>query len=231
LTRRFGGLTAVKNLDFAIEPGEILGVIGPHGAGKTTLFSLLTGVLSPDSGSVLFDGTEVAGRSPHRICRLGMVRTFQNLKPFPRLTIRQNIMVGALACTGDSNLAAKHTDESMDLLGLGTMSNQFPDQLSIGHLKMAEVARALATRPRLLLLDEPYAGLNPAEAGAFGAVLRQIRDSHITICLIEHVMRVVMELCERIVVLHHGEKIAEGTPSSVAADAAVIRAYLGASDD
>src|SRR5215467_13271545 len=155
LTRRFGGLVAVNRLDLTTEPGEVLGVIGPNGAGKTTLFSLLTGFLKPDSGSILFDGIDVSGRPPHRICRLGMVRTFQNLKPFPRLTIRQNIMVGALACTRDRDLAAKNADESMDLLGLSPMSNQLPDELSIGHLKMVEVARALATKPRLLLLDEP----------------------------------------------------------------------------
>ena len=231
LTRRFGGLIAVNRLDLAIETGEVLGVIGPNGAGKTTLFSLLTGFRRPDSGSILFDGNDVVGLPPHRICRLGMVRTFQNLKPFPRLTVRENVLAGALACTADSNQAAKHAGESLDLLGLAPMSGRFPDEMSIGHLKLLEVARALATRPRLLLLDESFAGLNPAEGRQFSEALGRIRHTGITICLIEHVMKAVMEMCERIVVLDHGVKIAEGSPQAITSDPVVVEAYLGKSDD
>jgi branched-chain amino acid transport system ATP-binding protein len=227
LTRRFGGLVAVNRLDFALESGEILGLIGPNGAGKTTVFSLLTGFLRPDSGQIVFDGASLGGLRPHRICLRGMVRTFQNLKPFPRLTIRENVMVGALARTADREQAARNAAQALELMGLADMANRMPNELPIGHLKLLEMAKALATKPRLLLLDEPYAGLTPAEGAHFGDLLLRIRDSGVTICLIEHVMRYVMAICQRIVVLHHGVKIAEGKAADVAGDPAVIKAYLG----
>jgi len=227
LTRRFGGLVAVNRLDFALETGEILGLIGPNGAGKTTVFSLLTGFLRPDHGKIVFDGTPLVSLSPHKICLRGMVRTFQNLKPFPKLTIRENVMVGALARTADRQLASRYAAEALELMGLTSMANRMPNELPIGHLKMLEMAKALATRPRLLLLDEPYAGLTPAEGSHFGDLLLRIRHSGVTICLIEHVMRFVMSICDRIVVLHHGVKIAEGQAAAVANDPAVVKAYLG----
>jgi len=227
LTRRFGGLVAVNRLDFAVETGEILGLIGPNGAGKTTVFSLLTGFLRPDHGKIVFDGTPLVSLSPHKICLRGMVRTFQNLKPFPKLTIRENVMVGALARTADRQLASRYAAEALELMGLTSMANRMPNELPIGHLKMLEMAKALATRPRLLLLDEPYAGLTPAEGSHFGDLLLRIRHSGVTICLIEHVMRFVMSICDRIVVLHHGVKIAEGQAAAVANDPAVVKAYLG----
>jgi branched-chain amino acid transport system ATP-binding protein len=229
LTRRFGGLVAVNRLDFAVERGEILGLIGPNGAGKTTVFSLLTGFLRPNSGRVEFDGAPLVNLSPHKICERGMVRTFQNLKPFPRLTIRENVMVGALARTPNRELSGRYVSESLELMGLTDMADRMPSELPIGHLKLLEMAKALATRPRLLLLDEPYAGLTPAEGAHFGEVLQRIRTSGVTICLIEHVMRFVMAICDRIVVLHHGVKIAEGKAAAVASDPAVIKAYLGKS--
>jgi branched-chain amino acid transport system ATP-binding protein len=229
LTRRFGGLVAVNRLDFAVERGEILGLIGPNGAGKTTVFSLLTGFLRPNSGRVEFDGAPLVNLSPHKICERGMVRTFQNLKPFPRLTIRENVMVGALARTPNRELSGRYVSESLELMGLTDMADRMPSELPIGHLKLLEMAKALATRPRLLLLDEPYAGLTPAEGAHFGEVLQRIRTSGVTICLIEHVMRFVMAICDRIVVLHHGVKIAEGKAAAVASDPAVIKAYLGRS--
>ena len=227
LTRRFGGLVAVNRLDFALETGEILGLIGPNGAGKTTVFSLLTGFLRPDHGKIVFDGTPLVSLSPHKICLRGMVRTFQNLKPFPKLTIRENVMVGALARTADRQLASRYAAEALELMGLTSMADRMPNELPIGHLKMLEMAKALATRPRLLLLDEPYAGLTPAEGAHFGDLLLRIRHSGVTICLIEHVMRFVMSICDRIVVLHHGVKIAEGQAAAVANDPAVVKAYLG----
>ena len=227
LTCRFGGLVAVNRLDFAVESGEIVGLIGPNGAGKTTVFSLLTGFLRPNGGHIVFDGTPLAGMAPHEICLRGMVRTFQNLKPFPRLTIRENVMVGAMARTAERKLSARYTDEALELMGLADMANRMPNELPIGHLKMLEMAKALATLPRLLLLDEPYAGLTPSEGAQLGDLLQQIRKKGVTICLIEHVMRFVMAICDRIVVLHHGEKIAEGKPTAVAGDPMVIKAYLG----
>jgi len=227
LTRRFGGLVAVNRLDFALESGEIVGLIGPNGAGKTTVFSLLTGFFRPDGGHIVFDGESLVGLSPHKICSRGMVRTFQNLKPFPRLTIGENVRVGALARTSDTSLSARYVAEALESMGLADMANRMPNELPIGHLKMLEMAKALATQPRLLLLDEPYAGLTPSEGAQFSDLLQRIRKKGVTICLIEHVMRFVMTVCDRIVVLHHGEKIAEGKASSVASDPAVIKAYLG----
>jgi branched-chain amino acid transport system ATP-binding protein len=227
LTRRFGGLLAVNHLDFAVETGEIVGLIGPNGAGKTTVFSLLTGFLRPDAGHIVFDGQRLAGLSPHKICARGMVRTFQNLKPFPRLTIGQNVRVGALARAADADLAARYATEALEWMGLADMAHRMPNELPIGHLKMLEMAKALATQPRLLLLDEPYAGLTPSEGAHFSDLLQQIRKKGVTICLIEHVMRFVMAVGDRIVVLHHGEKIAEGPAAAVASDPAVIKAYLG----
>jgi branched-chain amino acid transport system ATP-binding protein len=227
LTCRFGGLVAVNRLDFAVESGEIVGLIGPNGAGKTTVFSLLTGFLRPDGGHIVFDGAPLTGMAPHEICLRGMVRTFQNLKPFPRLTIRENVMVGAMARTAERKLSAHYADEALELMGLADMANRMPNELPIGHLKMLEMAKALATLPRVLLLDEPYAGLTPSEGAQLGDLLQQIRKKGVTICLIEHVMRFVMAVCDRIVVLHHGEKIAEGKATAVASDPMVIKAYLG----
>jgi len=229
LTRRFGGLVAVNRLDCAVESGEIVGLIGPNGAGKTTVFSLLTGFLRPDGGHIEFDGKPLAGLSPHKICSRGMVRTFQTLKPFPRLTIGENVAVGALARTSDPVLSARYAAEALEWMGLARLAHRMPSELPIGHLKMLEMAKALATRPRLLLLDEPFAGLTPSEGARFRDLLQEIRKMGVTICLIEHVMRFVMALCDRIVVLHHGEKIAEGRATAIARDPAVIKAYLGKS--
>jgi branched-chain amino acid transport system permease protein len=229
LTRRFGGVLAVNRLDLAVARGDIVGLIGPNGAGKTTVFNLLTGFLRPDRGSILFQDVQIAHLSTHKICLHGMVRTFQLMRPFPRLTVYQNVIVGALARTPERQRAEQYTREALEFVGLAAMANRLPEELPIGHLKMLELAKALATKPQLLLLDEPYAGLNPYEGRHLGELLLRIHESGVTIILIEHVMRVVMALCNRIVVLHHGEKIAEGTAEKVANDPAVITAYLGKS--
>ncbi len=223
LTKRFGGLTAVSHLDLTVDTGAIVGLIGPNGAGKTTVFNLLTGFFRPDAGRIRFAGTEIQGLPSHRICALGLVRTFQTLRPFPKMTVRQNVEVAALA----RRSPPEDVERVLGFLALASLSHRFPGELPIGHLKMLEVARALATRPRLLLLDEPYAGLNPVEVGRFGQILRQLRTEGLTVLLIEHVMKAVMSICDRVIVMHHGEKISEGSPAAVSADPAVIRAYLG----
>lgn len=227
LTRRFGGLTAVRGLDFEQEEGEILGIIGPNGAGKTTVFNLLTGFLRPDRGWIRFAGSSIVGLPPHAICQRGLVRTFQNLKPFARLTVFENVLVAALARTPDRRAATRAARELLAEVSLDEVAGRLPPELPIGHLKRLEVARALATRPRLLLLDEPFAGLNPAEVAELTHILLQVRRRGVSLCLIEHVMQAVMTLCDRIVVLHHGEKIAEGAPAAIASDPVVVRAYLG----
>jgi len=227
LTHRFDGLVAVSRLDFVVEPGEILGIIGPNGAGKTTVFNLLTGFLRLQTGQVVFNGHSLAGLAPHEICARGMVRTFQNLKPFPGLTIYTSALIGALARTSDHKLATQYADEALEQMGLSGSRHRYPSELPIGRLKLLEMAKALATKPRLLLLDEPFAGLDPKGGAHLGSVLKDICARGVTILLIEHVMRAVMALCDRVVVLHHGEKIAEGPPARVASDPTVIHVYLG----
>jgi branched-chain amino acid transport system ATP-binding protein len=229
LTRRFGGLVAVNQLSFAVESGEVFGLIGPNGAGKTTVFSMLTGFLRPDFGRIAFRDHSLLGLPPHRICRRGVVRTFQNMKAFPRLTIYENVLVGALARTADHKLAERNAQEALEFVGLTTTANRMPQELPIGHLKLLEMAKALAAKPELLLLDEPFAGLNPVEGAGLGELLARIHESGVTILLIEHVMRAVMALCNRVLVMHHGVKIAEGSAEQVANDSAVIDAYLGRS--
>jgi branched-chain amino acid transport system ATP-binding protein len=227
LTHRFDGLVAVSRLDFLVEPGEILGLIGPNGAGKTTVFNLLTGFLRLQTGQIVFNGHSLAGLTPHEICARGMVRTFQNLKPFPGLTIHASVLVGALARTSDRKLAARYADEALEQMGLSGSRHCHPNELPIGRLKLLEMAKALATKPRLLLLDEPFAGLDPPAGAHLGGVLKDICARGVTILLIEHVMRAVMTLCDRVIVLHHGEKIAEGPPARVSSDPTVIHVYLG----
>jgi branched-chain amino acid transport system ATP-binding protein len=227
LTHRFDGLVAVSRLDFIVEPGEILGMIGPNGAGKTTVFNLLTGFLRLQTGQIAFNGHSLAGLTPHEICARGMVRTFQNLKPFPGLTIHASVLIGAMARTADRKLATHYADEALEQMGLSESRHCHPSELPIGRLKLLEMAKALATKPRLLLLDEPFAGLDPAAGAHLGSVLKDICARGVTILLIEHVMRAVMTLCDRVIVLHHGEKIAEGPPERVSSDPTVIHVYLG----
>jgi branched-chain amino acid transport system ATP-binding protein len=227
ITKAFGGLAALKEVSFGVEEGEILGLIGPNGAGKTTLFNVISGFFRSDQGRVVFAGETVSHLKAPNLCRRGLVRTFQVVKPFGNLTALQNVMVGSFLRTADPGLARERALEVMDLVGLSGRRDTAAKSLTISDRKRLEVARALATGPRLLLLDEVMAGLNPTELVQMLEILKRIRDQGVTLLVIEHIMAAIMTISERILVLHHGEKIAEGAPKEVAGDKRVIDAYLG----
>jgi branched-chain amino acid transport system ATP-binding protein len=229
LTKTFGGLTAVSQVDFFVNEGEILGLIGPNGAGKTTLFNLLSGAIQMDSGTVIFNGIKISGMKPNQICRLGIGRSFQAAKNFAGMPVHQNILMGALFGKKGQTAAqaAKIVDEVLDFVGLSEQRDKMVPDIPLAHQKRLEVARALATKPKLLLLDEMMAGLNPSEVTEAMELVTKLRSSGITIIMIEHVMKAIMTICDRIVVLHHGAKIAEGVPQEIATSKAVIEVYLG----
>jgi branched-chain amino acid transport system ATP-binding protein len=234
VSKFFGGLAAVSNVDFHINRGEILGLIGPNGAGKTTLFNLVSASFPISSGEIRFKGRKISGLKPHRICKMGIGRTFQETKVFPNMPVLQNVLVGAFF--GTPNLisgasAAKETAQALDFVGLSAMGATPVNDLTLVNQKRVEVARALATKPELLLLDELMAGLNAAEVSEAMELVTKIRDTGITIFMVEHVMKAIMGICERIIVLHHGEKIAEGTPKEIANNKQVIEIYLGEGAD
>jgi branched-chain amino acid transport system ATP-binding protein len=227
LSKHFGGLAAVSDLSFELAPGEILGLIGPNGAGKTTVFNCLSGFFPPDGGEILYGGRSIAGLRPHQVCGLGMARTFQIVKPFLNISVLENVMVGALSKEKSTRKARAASLEIIRFVGLARAQDQEAKGLPLPLRKRLEVARALATKPTLLLLDEVMAGLNPSEVDELIDLIKEVNRTGTSILLIEHVMRGVMALSHRVVVINYGRKIAEGTPDSVVKDRAVIEAYLG----
>lgn len=227
LTKSFGGLIAVSNVDLDVEMGEIVSLIGPNGAGKTTLFASIAGFLKPDEGKVILNGNSITSMKPHKICQLGMVRTFQITQPFATLNTLENIMVGAYSKTSDKTLAQTNAERVAEIVGMTSLLYQTADGLTVAARKRLELARALATNPQLLLLDEVMAGLNPTEIDEIVKVIKGIRDTGVTIFLIEHVMKAVVNLSDRTYVLNDGKLIAHGTPNAIASDETVIEAYLG----
>jgi branched-chain amino acid transport system ATP-binding protein len=228
ISKSFGGLTALNGVDLALEPGRIVGLIGPNGAGKTTLFNIITGVYRPEKGgSIQFKGRNIEGLKPHAIGELGIARTFQTPKPFRSRTVLENVMVGSFLRTPRFEAAREEAFQILQFVGMDRKEDQVPLNLTLADQKRLEIARGLATRPDLLLLDEAVCGLNLSETEDMIALLRKIRERGTTLFIIEHVMQVIMNLSDWIVILHHGTKIAEGIPEKVAADETVIKAYLG----
>ncbi|HXY99925.1 MAG TPA: ABC transporter ATP-binding protein [Stellaceae bacterium] len=228
VSKRFRGLQAVDDVSFAVPPGGIVALIGPNGAGKTTTFNLIAGAIPPDSGSVLLDGADITGRRPDQACRAGIGRTFQQVKPFGALSVLQNVMVGAFKATADRVAARQAAWECLERLGLAAKAESPANSLTLPERKRLETARALATRPKILLLDEVMAGLRPTEIDQMVRAFADLsRETGLAILLTEHVMRAVMALSHHIVVLHHGQKICEGTPEEVARDPQVLECYLG----
>ena len=230
VTRYFGGLAAVYNVDFKVEQGEVLGLIGPNGAGKTTLFNLISSALVPKEGIIRFKGKNITGLGPYRICRMGIARTFQMVKIFGNMPALDNVLLGSYF-GGSAKIsradAVKEASELLEFVGLLEAQGSPARDLTLAGQKRLEVARALATNPDLLLLDEIMEGLNPTEVAKAMELVKSIRERGITVIMIEHVMKAIMNICERIMVLHHGAKIAEGTPREIATSKTVIEVYFG----
>ncbi len=227
LTRFFGGLRAVGNLSFEVAEGEILGLIGPNGAGKTTVFNLVTGFIRPSGGDVRLEGRSVVGLRPHAVARRGIARTFQIVKPFPNLSVLENVALAAFLRHPARRDAEEAAARVLERVELAHRAEVLASQLNLLDQKRLEMAKALATGPRVVLLDEPMGGLTASEVDAASGIVRRIRDGGVTVVLVEHVMKAIMRISDRVVVMHHGERIAEGPPASVVEDPAVIAAYFG----
>jgi branched-chain amino acid transport system ATP-binding protein len=230
ITKHFGGLAAVSHVDLRVDEGEVVGLIGPNGAGKTTVFNLLSGALKPNSGTIRLREEDITGLKPHQICRKGMARTFQSVRVFGGMPASQNVLVGALFGEREP-IALKQAGEEatglLEFVGLSAVGGVPAKDLTLANQKRLEVARALATKPTLLLIDELMAGLNPTEVAQAMDLVAAIREQGVTVFIIEHVMKAIMGICGRIIVLHHGEKIAEGTPQEIANSRTVVEVYLG----
>jgi branched-chain amino acid transport system ATP-binding protein len=227
LTRRFGGLTAVNQLNFSVKPGELIGLIGPNGAGKTTLFNLLMGLIKPTAGEIMLQGQRISGMKPHQICRLGMVKTFQNIALFPEMTVLDNVLTGGLMRLSVAQ-ARDLALTNLAKVGMADIASKRAADLTFPEKAMVEMARALCTQPKLVLLDEVMAALNHSEMDQILELIRKLRQQEgLTFIVIEHHMRAIMNLCERILVLSFGQKIAEGTPQQISNHPEVIAAYLG----
>ena len=231
ITKKFGGLTALQNISFSVQEGEILGVMGANGAGKTTLFSLIAGHAKPTSGDIRFSGQQITGKRPNQVCALGIARTYQIVRPFRGLTVLENVLTGALYGSQSERSTDRARSTAMDVLitvGLQDRANDLADSLTLAGSKRLEVAKALSTGPKVILLDEVMAGLTPIEVNEAMDIIEVCRTKYgLTIVVIEHVMKALMHMCRRIVVLHHGEMIAIGSPEDVAVNDHVIKAYLG----
>lgn len=231
VSKTFGGLKALNSVTFEVNKGEIIGLIGPNGAGKTTLFNIISGFYLPDGGSIFFKGNNVIGLKPHQMCKRGLARTFQIVKSLEALTVRHNIRIAAYNSFHSRKEADDQATKIMSFLKIGSQEDKIAESLTIGDRKRLEVARALATEPDIILLDEVMAGLTETEINDFLLIIRKISERGVTILMIEHIMKVIMSLSERVIVINYGEKIAEGDPKEIAVNKKVIDAYLGEEDE